>query len=117
MIERTHYHGQIRIELAWVDSMLALLATRVEESESPRRDVGRELLLQLRQRRDEFERQLEDLVRADQPAWGELRSDLETSRIKLLQNLDRAFGRFQSTARSWRNAVAGGPAAFAATAS
>ncbi len=112
MIERTHYHGQIRIELAWVDSMLALLATRVEESESPRRDVGRELLVQLRQRRDEFERQLEELVRADHAAWGDLRSDLETSRIKLLQNLDRAFGRFQATARSGRSSVDANAAAL-----
>ncbi len=110
MIERTHYHGQIRIELAWIDSMLALLGTRVEESDSPRREVGRELLVQLRQRREDFERQLEELVRADHAAWGELRSDLETSRIKLLQNLDRAFGRFQASARTWRGSLEAVPA-------
>ena len=110
MVERTHYHGQIRIELAWIDTMLALLSTRIEESESLHRDVGRELLAQIRQRREEFESHLDALVRADRATWGDQRSDLETARIKLLQSLDRAFSRFQASARAWRGALQDSPA-------
>jgi hypothetical protein len=105
MIERTRYHGQIRMELTRIDSVLAQLRSSIEHEETPRQELGRELVKQLSQREADFEELLDELTRADERSWASLRLDLELARTRLLNHLDRAL-RFvllpQSHAGDWR---------------